>query len=450
MEVHSVNDHIPLRRAVRRSRQAQRGMSLIELMVACLLALFLLAGLISVMLIVSSSSRAMQASARIQENARFALSDMARRLRTSSEASCLSYNGRGRFVAAGAAEATEAHRVIDVLFDATGGSLRLGTPGVTTQYAVDAASFLRGFECTNSQDCAPNLDTFPAMALMGIPDVGTTEGRRANGSDVLYLRQLGDGGARVIAQSNGDADGFSAQVTLAVDASAIGINGTGPVLLTDCASSVLAMATPGGSNLVLDGNFSDDRLPGFEVASQARAYNFDPFDEGTSVELAAYYVGLRSIPDTEKGGTRLISSLMRSNGRDSVVVIDGVERFDLLYHVEDADGFVSVLPADGVDTFLNCRMVDGENAAMVADSGPCGWRSLVGVEVHMLVNSVDPVDAKADELPFSYPWDNAGGAVVGGSIERPVLLGTLLSGLAPNRERRSHFSTFVGLRARNP
>ena len=431
---------------------AQRGMSLIELMVACLLALLLLAGLINVMLIVSSSSRAMQASARIQENARFALSDMARRIRTSTEASCLSYNGRGRFVASGAAEATEAHRRIDVLFDATGGNQRLGEPTKNRAYAVDAASFLRGFECTKNQNCSPTFASLNAMTLMEVPSVGLGEGKRANGSDVLYVRQLEGNGARVVAQASGEEDGVDAQVTLSVPASEIGVTNPGPVLITDCASSVLAMVgTPSGTDLVLSGNFSDDILPGLETSSQARVYNFDPFDDDTSVELSAYYVGLHSVPDPDtNSGERLIPALMRSNGREQTVVIDGVERFDLLYHVEDADGFIRVLQADQVDTLASCRLVDGEDAELVADSGPCGWRSLVGIEMHMLVSSVDPVDVEADSAPFSYPWNNEGDPALPGHLEFPDTLGTLLSGLKPNRERRSHFSTFVSVRARNP
>lgn len=423
--------------------QPQRGFSLIELLVAVMLGLLLLGGLVSVMLSVSNTSRVTQGTARIQENARFALAEMARRVRTASEVACLSFTGTGRVYSGNEVQATEAHRTLQVMFDATGAEFKLGQGDPTSNYPVDSASFVRGFECDPTGACTPDLSNFTPLNGSALPSVAISDGGRARGTDVLYLRHLTGNGMRVVGQSSIETDSTPARVELASSAAELGVSATTPVLLTDCATSVLAKVQPAGNELVLTGNFGNDELPALELNAQARAFNFDE-----NVVEAIYYVGFREVlTDT---GPRLISSLMRGNGREAVVIADGVERFDVLYHVEDIDGGISVLDASQVDTFASCRPVAEEQALLDLYSGPCGWRSLVGIEIHLLANSVEPVDNVSDDTPFRYPWTNTGDLNTSGDMEFPAELDTLMSGLPPRREMRAHFSTFVAMRNRIP
>ena len=419
----------------------QRGFSLVELLVACLLGLILMGGVIKIMLTVSTTARVTNGTARIQENGRFALAEMARRLRGTSEMLCLSYSGNGLALTGSATKATEAHRAMDVLFDATAAPLFFGFAPQAAGYEVDAASFVRGFECDAAGDCTPDLSTFPPLAgASALPAVAVADGGRAKGSDVLFVRQLEGEGLRVVAQSSTEADGQNARLTLDGSPAALGVSADTPVLIGDCATSVLARVDADGSDLVLSSNFNDDVMPGMEIQHQAYAFNAAALSE------AVYYVGFRQAQSQD--GARLVSSLLRSDGDGTTVIADGVERFDVLYHVEDINGLVSVLDAEDVGGFAGCKATEGDAALLAINSGPCGWRSLIGVEIHLLVNSVENVDSNADITPFRYAWTNAGAVNATGAMELPSVLGSLTSGLAPNGELRSHFSTFVALRSR--
>jgi type II secretory pathway component PulJ len=78
-------------RAQARNRQSSRparGLSLIEVLVAMVLGLFLLAGIIQVMVSARAAYRLAEAQARTQENGRFAMQYLARELRPSRSGAC--------------------------------------------------------------------------------------------------------------------------------------------------------------------------------------------------------------------------------------------------------------------------------------------------------------------------------------------------------------------------
>ncbi|WP_295613219.1 prepilin-type N-terminal cleavage/methylation domain-containing protein [uncultured Lamprocystis sp.] len=71
-----------------RSPRPPRGLSLIEVLVAMVLGLFLLAGIIQVMVSARTAYRLAEAQARTQENGRYAMQFLARELRPSRSGAC--------------------------------------------------------------------------------------------------------------------------------------------------------------------------------------------------------------------------------------------------------------------------------------------------------------------------------------------------------------------------
>ncbi|MBX2838160.1 MAG: prepilin-type N-terminal cleavage/methylation domain-containing protein, partial [Gammaproteobacteria bacterium] len=90
-------------RASTKPVQRSAGFSLVELMIAMVLGLFLIAGMIAVFAGNKRSSELNTAMANIQENARFALNAMARDARMSSYQGCLDVNSGALEIRANAA-----------------------------------------------------------------------------------------------------------------------------------------------------------------------------------------------------------------------------------------------------------------------------------------------------------------------------------------------------------
>ena len=425
------------------------GYTLVEMMVALVIASLTMIVLLSVLL---SASRANQLNAglsTLQENARFALATIARDVRVAGGQFCLNFNGRGSISNPADVQAGEPVRGIWANFDATVAPWRLGRGPMAAPYWTEPSSLVRGFECdtTGSGTCTPAVDTqFPAFTGAPLPNVGIADGARARGSDVLFVRSLAGDGIRVIDVRDEQSDSIPAVLQLEADASALGLGSNGAVLVSDCSLAAAARVTASGSTLLLNGNFNDDVFPSFEVERQARVFNLS-----SDLVDVTYFLAIRELPPSTNNAPRKVSSLIRRSGGTDAVVADGIERFDLLYHVELSDGRVAVLNAQNVDalTPANCREWTVP-AGDVTSASPCGWRSLVGVEIHLLADTVDPIDHIAASEAFRYSWRNDGAENVLRVYEDPSTLATLANGLPPGRTPRREFQTFVSIRGYNP
>jgi type IV pilus assembly protein PilW len=181
-------------------------------------------------------------------------------------------------------------------------------------------------------------------------------------------------------------------------------------------------------------------------ARQTRVYDME-----TDLVSVSYYLKLRDHLPANGQPQRLVSTLMRRENGNDVEIAPGVERLDFLFHVERGDGTTAVLPADQVGADPSCR--SAELPAAPGGSAPCGWRSLKGVEVFLLVNSVDDAvpntgkDAANDT--FRYAWLNDGTPNTADVFETSSAITRLPNGLPPGRQLRKGFRTFVALRGYN-
>jgi type IV pilus assembly protein PilW len=418
------------------SRRPTRGFTLIELMIAITLALFVTTALMLAVLTVSRVNRVQDGGARLLENARFALATLAGDARHGGNQFCLNYAGADGALPTGASVRVDVTKPLTALFDATGSPWHLGRPPVAAAYGVDPAELVRGVECGASCGTASRLEDFPPLANRPLPLLGTAPGDRLRGGDVVSMRYL-TGNGRRLASVEGAArgDGSPARLVLAAGETA---PASGAVIVADCASAYAVRVAASGTMLTFAGNFDDDVAPGLSL-EQARV--FDLVDEFAPI---TYY--LRAVEATNaRGEPRTVSALVRRVGdRDETLAL-GIERFDAMYRVETATGTTQLLNAEQVGALpaAQCRgVVTGDN--FVPAPG-CGWRSLEGIELYLLANSVDDVDGETID-PVLYAWRFDGTRNVAGTYEQPT---TLPSGLPVGRMLRRQFRTYVALRGFN-
>ena len=130
------------------------------------------------------------------------------------------------------------------------------------------------------------------------------------------------------------------------------------------------------------------------------------------------------------------------NGVSSALV-EGVDRFDLMYLVQDAAGTFQYLDATGVENLAtaSCFQAPLGASAVIGDleNRPgCGWRSVVSVDVHLLLNTV--YDSSVNEQdPFNYSLE-------GNTQETPA---DLNSGIETYKMIRKEFMTSVTIKNNN-
>jgi type IV pilus assembly protein PilW len=440
------------------ARRSQ-GFTLVELMVAVALSLVIMLGLVSIMDTVGVVNRTQNGMARLQENGRFAMQRIARDLRAASMQHCSTFNVAASILPPGGGTYQDKGRSPISHFDASAANYRLGPTGQTANYFLSTSFMMFGSEC-GASTCVPavNLanrgsDRFSAA----LPAMGTANGSRGRGADVLTLRTLLGEGARVTNVTGFVAgDGAPVQIDMNVaQLTALGFLGTeDAALVTDCSNAEIArITTVDADTIQFAGNFGgdgDDMMARPDLLGDARVFNLQ-----RDLVTVTYYLRLKTDPND---ASRRISSLVRrtksgaGNTATTQELVEGVERLDFLYGVEDNLGRTSYLTATEVDalTAAECPPVPWDLAAPQVQpvEAACGWRAVKSVEVLMLMNTVADVTVSGDE-EFRYSFLNNGNANVTGAYENPYTLGTLRNGLAPGRMLRREMRMLVSLRGYN-
>jgi type IV pilus assembly protein PilW len=419
----------------------RRGFTLIELMVALLISLFLSGVVIGVISAAGRSSRDQHGIARLQDNARHALREIARDIRRASSSFCLNYAAQDGPVLPGGVAHVDSRRPLNALFDATMAPFSLGPPTLAPvrAYFVDPAELLLGSECSLTDDgCAPSPSVHPPLARPGsdLPPVRypVRAGERVRGGDVLSLRYIEGPGTPVTAIRHVDANaGVPAEIDVARPEE---LAGSSHLLVTDCSVAIVAAVEPlaGGFKLSAANFDGGDTMPPLSPTN-ARAW-----DLRRGLQSVTYFLRV----DERDAPQALVSNLVRRRAGIDEVVAEGIERLDFVYHVEMADGRTRVLAADQLHALANCRGLATTPGVVVAPAA-CGWRSLKGIEVTLLANSVD-ADATHGVQPFRYSWRIDGTPNVAGEFEATE---TLPSGLPAAGVLRREFRTYVAMRGMN-
>ncbi|HZR02443.1 MAG TPA: prepilin-type N-terminal cleavage/methylation domain-containing protein [Burkholderiales bacterium] len=423
------------------------GFTLIELMIAMTLGILLSGVAVMMFAATSSANRIQDGERRVIENARFAMATIVRDLRASANQYCLNYSGSQVAANSGGNVYVDNVKPLTAQFNATGAPYWLGAPGASVPYGIDPAEFILGSEC--NPNCNPAPSQFNPLRQLPLNSAPGTQ--VASGADVLSLRYISGSGLPVTSINSTQQDGVPVSVTVASGST----NGMVAAILADCSNAVFSQVTASGSNGVTFNNANgiNDTAPSMDP-KQARLFNLD-----TDFTTVTYYLRLNPYTPSNGAPTKTISTLVRKvlSGGAYVdnAIADGIERLDFLYHVEDPNGNTSVLYADQVDalTSASCRSVSSAGKS-VAATASCGWRSLKGIEVFLLANSVDDIAStdsgqSTNGDAFRYEWKNDGSENTTADFETPSDYPTLRNGLPPGRMLRRSLRTFVAMRGYN-
>ncbi|MEO8459858.1 MAG: PilW family protein [Dokdonella sp.] len=424
----------------------ESGFSLIELMVAITLGLLLSIGIISLFGSTSNTNKVQDALANLQENGRYAVVHVDDDLRMLGGLFCsnkagsptgtgdtLAWPGRAPGVLAASLPLPDSGNAKS--FPATGSS----TSNATTFYALSPRWFVQGYECATGT-CVPSvaseIPTTGVANLKRVPktDVLTVRYQRGNGWPLTAASCISGGSLTISPQSGDDTLNFAAG-NLA--------------LVTDCVNpNILPISAVAGNTLTIGATLAGGASPfcGANAASDTRVFNFS-----ADFVTVSYYLAFRddNNPDASANSAaakRQIPVLIRRENGIEQEIVQGVDRLDFLYGVQDGNGVTRYLDAGQVNNNLGGAITctPAPNGIATLEPG-CLWRSVRSVEIHMLLDTVNNV-ASLDTTSMSYTYSQDTPKTT--TISSPTTL--LPSGIQAGRMMRREFVSLVSVRNYNP
>jgi type IV pilus assembly protein PilW len=458
----------------RRMGSRQAGVTLVELMITLVLSTLVILGLVTLINSVGVTNRVQDGMARIQENGRYALQRISEDLRAASSQYCSNFGGgTGRLGTAGGVAAEyylEQTRPLVAHYNvgaprspglALGFGPSVGTapgnpPSPNATYLISPRWMLFGSEC-GPTTCTPavnlaNRGTDPTVFAGARAAMGIANGQRARGADTLSIRYLRGAGVPITALRNNEVEAGNLPVQMDVNITQLGVPDTtvAQILATDCQVGDVLRMQAGGGTLTATGNYNNDSMPSFNDKTDPRAFNLE-----RDLMQVSYFLQVKDDPDPNRvPANRKIIVLMRSENGVAQEIVEGVERLDFMYAVDDALGRTTYLTADQVDAMAAAcppspaQLIGYQANYFGTPEVGCGWRAVKSIEVSLLLNTVTDAAVTNDEQ-FRYSWTNAGAANTANTYENPAALGTMRSGLPPYRMLRREFRTQVGVRGYN-
>lgn len=292
------------------NRRNQSGLTLVEIMVAIGISAILLTGVLQILVSSKQSYRILEATARIQENGRFAIDFMTADLRMAGYTGCFRD-------------------------DLSAINSILNNP---TDFAWDMSIPIQGHEW----DGAGWSPALPAILA----------GEVVPGTDVVVTRGLSSDGINLVPPFTGSGGGGAAQLFVSPEGNTIQIGDI--IMVTDCSRAAIGQTTNvqvvgGGSRVNLvhsagggpPGNTSPPQL-GF----------FGPGSEVARLQTNIYYIG-NGANNNEPALFR--RSLTNGGLLQAQELVDGVENLQVLYGEDlDGDGLANrYVAADAVGAMAN-------------------------------------------------------------------------------------------------
>lgn len=441
-----------------------KGLSLLELMIAMILGLFLIGGIVAFFTATNSSGRVQTGIARISENGRFASQVMLDDLRLAGGLFGTSLGNELRNIA----------NVTGMNPIKIGSSLRTDLPpwvlapdGTinTTTYPVDPGNLVQGYDCDNVGNCVPALPDAARDVNVAWP-VGLVAGSRAAGTDVITVRYLRGIGATLM-------DSFEARDTVLQVGQdptlaplylepgnfvmVAGLNGSEvfmPAIVADGSGNFFDLSHAVGfgnfsafPHRLFNANRNESTIGPANNLNDQRDFESRVFNFSKDFVSVTYFIGI--LDDSQSPG-QLSTGLYRiENGGPPELIVGGVERMDFTYGVLDAAGRTHYLTAGQVQTNpMNASCIDVAEAddlifaSNLFDGGGnlnngCLWRGVRSIEVNLLVSSPNLSTSGANEA-YRYSVD-------GTSFQVPSPADLLPSGLTAGQRIRKEFAFTANL-----
>ena len=453
----------------RPTRRRMAGLSLIEMMIALVMALIVAAGIITVFASTSSSNKVQQQMAALQEEGRFAIQSLRSDLGNGNGAYCANSGGNASLVASGISlDSLNAPTVTSNVIGSVNAALAddttpLDDPG--NAFALPSFVFLRGYDCTAAA-CTP-VD--PKTAVTNpLPAMGIAANSHLSGTSVLTMRYLkpnagwsivpvGGTGSTIAANS----DGSVAAIALAPTGSEQPVTyfGAGDLgMLADCSAAYVFGAAGQGSNTITvsGANYAKPKIPDLTGGAAPRLFDFNK-----DFQTITYYVKVVCVNGAAvcPGGPTTGELERRVNGADQPIV-RGIERLDFRYGIIDANGNTQFLTAMGVDTNGGGTIACPPGVQLAANVGytattgggspnqGCLWRAVTSIQANILMDGQTPLyTLTTPEMAYIYSIDGDTTPQPPTEITRNIQPSA--QGF-PNQLLRREFTTLVALRNFNP
>lgn len=400
-----------------------KGFSLIELLIAVLIGMIMLAAIIKMFDNFSLMNRAQNGLARVQENGRYIALSMRRDLENVGSQPCATISMDSPLLI-NKGFATKPYINFTSL-----------TNGMPNTNVIDTQYLIQGYECDEDGACSPATNISPGGdSYSRIPAQGDVAGKRALKTDVLTVRYLSADGVNIVSST-------SNTVTIAQDPTdpPLEMESGDDILLSNCKNSMILPATVSGNtfNVTTTNPNANTSWTGGDGLSYI--YNFTK-----DFLTVSYYVGLKEHPDNSN---KVISSLYRvENGNPAQELVEGVERFDLTYGVKFIDGTVAYLDAKEVqDTPITSCIIEplvpsNFSFANLTNGPGCLWRSVFAVKLNVLLNTVYNSSLSNTEK-YTYSPD--------GTTVNPQTPTSIPSKTDPGKMYRREFTETIALRSNN-
>lgn len=408
--------------------RARKGFSLVELLIAMALGTLISAGIIAVFVSTSNSHQVQTQLARLQEEGRFAITQIKNDLVMSGAQYCNNTGGSAQASGAGISldhlraptvYASDASALISALSDVTTpwGSPYASAP--VEPYSLPSFLAMRGYDCTPTR-CTP-MDPSNKQNPNGfsIPAMGTKVDDRVIGASVITVRYINPSGGWAITpdgagkgsawQTNADGSLTIRLAPVEGEPAAKDFQSGDPLaMLADCSNaSIFAVTGQASTQLSSTGN---------NFVQPAAFRNMGApklFDLSRDFQTVTYYL---KVVDNGDGNGHTTGALFRrvnggksgTRGGHAEEIARGIERLDFKYGVQLADGTVRYYTAAQVDE--SARADCGVSVPLPirgsADRG-CLWRSVSLIEINLLLDGQQPLySLTPDELAYTYASDD--------------------------------------------
>lgn len=315
----------------------QRGLTLVELLVAMAISVTVMGGVVSVVMTSKSNFITERELATLQENARYAIRFIGDEIRMAGFNGC----SRGPLFTANTLGGSDGNWYLE------------GTGVFGFEHEAGAAAFPTEFR----SDVLANTD---AIVVRRADDKGYSVVKHTPASANFQLNKdhdLEDGQIMVVADAACQQLGIF-QISNANQSNVTIVHNTGNTV------------SPGNCSKVLTGNFNCNNPPSPSATGNA----YGPGSRVMSLLSHAFYVGTSGL-----GGN--IPALFRERltysggtaGTTAEELVQGVENMQILY---------------GVDTLLNDGLAD---IYVKANSGSIDWGDIVSVRINLRMRSINPV-----------------------------------------------------------
>lgn len=450
------------------ARRRMAGLSLIEMMIALVMALIVAAGIISVFASTSSSNKVQAQMAALQEEGRFAIHSLRSDLSNANGGYCSNTGGNAGSTGSGlyldALRSPTVYAKTALVFPTN--TVKLPDP--TQTYSLPSSIFMRGYDCTATK-CSPTdpsgapADVPVAVGTVAsLPAMGPAVGDRVVGADVLTVRYLKPGSGWAISP-NGSTPGST--ITAGSDGTVTSIalfhlpnedpiaDFTSTVaMLADCSNAQVFTVSNSGGTLSPNNNYASP----LDISQGAAPRVFDFVNDFQTV---TYFLRV-----VDAGNGHTTGELVRRISVKGVVtdqpLVRGVERLDFRYGIVDANGGTRFLTANEVDTGIDadsnsipCK-VNPDTGSDVPEPGGmpgtgCLWRAVQTIEVHILMDGQTPLyTLTPDEMKYIYSQDDSGDTAPTAPADHTIQPNATQG--FPDELLRREFTALVTLRNFNP